>query len=958
MWDIFISHATEDKENVARPLAKALSEKGLKVWYDELTLTLGDSLHQSIERGLTESRYGVVILSPSFFAKKWTQRELNGLTSREITRDKVILPIWHNITREQIEEFSPVLADKFGVSTDQGLNIVIQKILEVFYQEKVFQENHVLRDITTMETESPSLLTTSYIPPERRIRIQACNNCNLNCPACHWDEFEVENLPHYNRVINLIKNLKRDSQKTFIYPRPNLSFTLTGGEPLLNEQHWKEFIQIVKVDEKDADGNNVNSAYLLTNGTQFTDDKIDVIKQEGLRKIRVSLNYDNNGEIPEKDSRIEGIKNLLNRIDDVEIRFNHVIRTNSSKKVRQFNTLILKEFKPWIPRNVKEIGFIQETGNDSIDVFRVAKEWFDSTGLNWQEHYLGTRKLTTTLESGLRVTFIKLNCDVKDDYVSRCFDCVQERDIGISADARVRICSGWNENLKPQFKYAQIDFDAPLVGIAGVIRRQYGFAGFYGHFPFLINKLESKTVPECFYQKPFDMNSLKGLLKQIGYPTTEENICSIIPHIAGIISKENSPIKKLYEEGSYDQQSLEYSTKLCKLLLRAAYDVAKDCRAIHKGNLLNQILLILAYLTVDEDLFSTGRTILVRGMTKKLIGTLTGRSQLEHAFLAQSTYCIATIAFENVDPRFVERFINAILKNELQEKSCEILYLKGCIYRQLSGEEKEQDKKDVIVQRAISAFEKCYEISEQKLKSKKDELYKEIRAESQRSLGAIKKNIPERKEESRQHFVTSEFLGAMDKTFLRYHSLFSDGYASLLNYFKNEYENPDFRIPEEGYRAYKCLSDSIALNSEFYASLIRIALLELAFDHVEYAQSHLLQAKSVFSRRGLLTDQEYLNSILCRLIYLYGLYKVDRHNFDLGNLSQLLDLTIEDCTKVGARDIKCVQEDADILKKIIRHEQRNLVSDKILWNLELHIDEFINECEKLLQHKQRGEEKA
>lgn len=71
MWDAFISHASEDKESIAEPIAKALTQRGYKVWYDSFCLKLGDNLRKSIDEGLSRSRYGVVILSPSFFAKKW-----------------------------------------------------------------------------------------------------------------------------------------------------------------------------------------------------------------------------------------------------------------------------------------------------------------------------------------------------------------------------------------------------------------------------------------------------------------------------------------------------------------------------------------------------------------------------------------------------------------------------------------------------------------------------------------------------------------------------------------------------------------------------------------------------------------------------------------------------------------------------------------------------------------------
>jgi formylglycine-generating enzyme required for sulfatase activity len=130
-WDVFISHAWEDKEDIARPLAEALRREGLRVWYDEFTLTLGDSLRRSIDRGLAQSRYGVVILSSNFFAKEWPQKELDGLAAREVHGEKVILPVWHNITADQVREYSPTLADRVAVLSDRGLEHVVEKLLRV-----------------------------------------------------------------------------------------------------------------------------------------------------------------------------------------------------------------------------------------------------------------------------------------------------------------------------------------------------------------------------------------------------------------------------------------------------------------------------------------------------------------------------------------------------------------------------------------------------------------------------------------------------------------------------------------------------------------------------------------------------------------------------------------------------------------------------------------------------------
>jgi hypothetical protein len=130
-WDVFISHAAADKDEIARPLAHALRDAGYSVWYDEFTLALGDSLIRNIDRGLAESRYGIVIISPEFLTKDWPRRELEGLVTREMGRGKVLLPVWHQVTREQIERYSPPLADRLGVSTDRGLVHVVAQIRQV-----------------------------------------------------------------------------------------------------------------------------------------------------------------------------------------------------------------------------------------------------------------------------------------------------------------------------------------------------------------------------------------------------------------------------------------------------------------------------------------------------------------------------------------------------------------------------------------------------------------------------------------------------------------------------------------------------------------------------------------------------------------------------------------------------------------------------------------------------------
>lgn len=128
-WDVFICHASEDKHDFVRPLADELHSRGVKVWYDDFTLTVGDSLRRSIDRGLAQSKFGVVVLSPDFFAKEWPQRELDGLVAREVEGQKVILPIWHNIDVDGVRTYSPTLVDRRAVPSSHSLSEVADALL-------------------------------------------------------------------------------------------------------------------------------------------------------------------------------------------------------------------------------------------------------------------------------------------------------------------------------------------------------------------------------------------------------------------------------------------------------------------------------------------------------------------------------------------------------------------------------------------------------------------------------------------------------------------------------------------------------------------------------------------------------------------------------------------------------------------------------------------------------------
>ena len=131
-FDVFIAHATEDKDAVVRPLAHALQHRGVSVWYDEFELRVGDSLRRSIDSGIARSRFGLVVLSKAFFAKGWAQYELDGLVTMAVGAKQVLLPIWHEISKDEVVAQSPSLADRVALRTsDFGIDEIADELAAV-----------------------------------------------------------------------------------------------------------------------------------------------------------------------------------------------------------------------------------------------------------------------------------------------------------------------------------------------------------------------------------------------------------------------------------------------------------------------------------------------------------------------------------------------------------------------------------------------------------------------------------------------------------------------------------------------------------------------------------------------------------------------------------------------------------------------------------------------------------
>ncbi|MEZ8785604.1 toll/interleukin-1 receptor domain-containing protein [Vibrio splendidus] len=133
----FISHDSRDKDSIVRELAHELSGLMCPVWYDEYSLNVGDSLRSSIELGLKETRKCVVVLSKNFLANDgWGKAEFDSVYTREIIeKNNVILPIWHDVSVEDVYAYSPRLADKVGLNSSLGVKELARKLAGVIKNE-------------------------------------------------------------------------------------------------------------------------------------------------------------------------------------------------------------------------------------------------------------------------------------------------------------------------------------------------------------------------------------------------------------------------------------------------------------------------------------------------------------------------------------------------------------------------------------------------------------------------------------------------------------------------------------------------------------------------------------------------------------------------------------------------------------------------------------------------------
>ena len=213
---VFISHASEDKDEIARTLAEALIAAGFQVWFDEYSLCLGDSLKQKIDEGLAQTDFGIVVLSHAFFAKRWPREELDGLVSVETSRNrKCILPIWHKLTFNDVAQYSPTLAAKVGVCTSKGIAEIVRLIIRSINQTAAFVSRNDLQRRTihiprrTAAGGSYARVATSSAD------LRSFNFEVLKVQKVSWEEFGQDLLAELRRLDREDdKHITKDSENT------------------------------------------------------------------------------------------------------------------------------------------------------------------------------------------------------------------------------------------------------------------------------------------------------------------------------------------------------------------------------------------------------------------------------------------------------------------------------------------------------------------------------------------------------------------------------------------------------------------------------------------------------------------------------------------------------------------------------------------------------------------------
>lgn len=219
MWDVFISHASEDKESFVEVLAKQLKEVyKVNVWYDKFSLEYGDSLLDSIEEGLKQSNYGIVILSKNFFDKKWTNTELKVLRTKEMELSKkVIIPIWYNISREDVYNHSILLSDKLAIQIENDFDIddLAIKIVKIIRPD-IYDNISRMKYVESINKEAKEVIVNYKqlnkipVPPIRHEKLGRYMEARLKLAYNSIKEVEERTYKQYEEDFRRSVNIDRE----------------------------------------------------------------------------------------------------------------------------------------------------------------------------------------------------------------------------------------------------------------------------------------------------------------------------------------------------------------------------------------------------------------------------------------------------------------------------------------------------------------------------------------------------------------------------------------------------------------------------------------------------------------------------------------------------------------------------------------------------------------------------
>lgn len=136
-YDVFVSYAIEEKDTVAAPVAEGLRLKGLSVFFGGDELEPGDSVSETIYRGLKNSAYFIPVLSRNY-VREWTIIEWHHMLQLEKEMGtRLIHPVWHNLTKTEAGALFPALHDHFGLSTTAGIEPIVARLARKIKKRKI-----------------------------------------------------------------------------------------------------------------------------------------------------------------------------------------------------------------------------------------------------------------------------------------------------------------------------------------------------------------------------------------------------------------------------------------------------------------------------------------------------------------------------------------------------------------------------------------------------------------------------------------------------------------------------------------------------------------------------------------------------------------------------------------------------------------------------------------------------